>query len=106
MSSRVVYTCDRCGKESEDKDFLRQVRAGIVRKVFEGYSETGNIQFDTCLMADWCDDCRLACHFYTNAELEELKKKGLPIPEQPTLEMQLRELIESIVDERMEDNGA
>lgn len=105
MSSRVVYTCDRCKREFADQSVVRTVIAGVRDRYCRYSSSDITRMFERGFIEqDWCDECRRELHFLSNADLELLKSRGLPIPEQPTLEMQIAELVREMVGEMVADH--
>ncbi len=96
MSSRTIYTCDRCGKEAVgDYQFLRRIHIDRPdawnTKEPKGY-------VDVPVDVSWCQECHLA--------LGLIKPwKGNPEipknPPAPTMEELLREMLREIVREEM-----
>ena len=98
MSQTITYKCDRCGKESIDKDELNLRIVGIGIKV-DKYSSYQDRSYD---LKDYynrekemCEGCRRELGI-----IEPMKKAtgGLIMPVPPTLEEVIREIVRSEIE--------
>ena len=97
MSSRTIYTCDRCGKEKEgDHEFLRRLE--VARPdAWRNTEPKGYIA--TPVAVSWCQECHFALGLIKpwsgDAEIPNN-------PPSPTMEELLREMLREIVREEVQ----
>lgn len=93
MSTRIIYTCDRCGAESDNSS--QQWQVGIVAKSLNSsihIEDLGTAQRQMHVCRNCCKDMGLAPRV----------KQPLPecSPPQPTLEDLIREICQTTIDEQ------
>ncbi len=97
MSSKTIYTCDRCGKEKQDDpQFLR--RLSVERPDAWRLSEPKGF-IDVPVAVQWCQECYFALGlikpFSGHPEIPNN-------PPSPTMEELLREMLRDIVREEVQ----
>lgn len=94
MSSKTVYTCDKCIKTSEKND-LWQVNINTFPVELE---QRSSFVRDALHTTQWCRKCMEKAHLLP-ARL--IPQKNLPKP--PTFEELLQDIIETAVDNALDE---
>jgi hypothetical protein len=87
MSSRTVYTCDKCGKEQKE-------RLTTIRVELDPYTEYKSQRFEKVYLThEYCDDCAEKLGFMVKKTVNE------KVVVEPTTAEKLYELVAQIVYE-------
>jgi len=94
-----TYTCDKCGAESEDHQFLWKLSLTPKVAYPESQYENDPLWAPAIKSVEWCFDCCLAKGLIqTEGDGRKTEEAAQTPP--PTLEEMVRELVQDVIDEQ------
>ena len=98
-----TYTCDKCGAESNDHQFLWKLTLTPKVAYPESQYESDPLWAPAIKSVEWCFDCCLAKGLIRPYNYKTKEEKAKQVP-QPTIEEMVREMVremaQDVIDEQ------